>query len=345
MERKTVHQHFIPRSYLKNFGYLVSSYTRPSGKVDNKWSIHNIESGGDIKHNSTKKICTVDSLYDLPFADEEYKQIIERGYGEQVDRFFPEVTEFISDEKNKVLSVDMRQKILKCGLSLYFRTPRHIELSDLDIDDIRVLPKSKREQEYNIRKTKLLEKHISNFEKLYDLKSECGICVNTAVGEWEFISGDNPVIFRDRSQESEVVFSEHSLIHIPFTPKYCITIIPNSESGDIGGYTRFDYDDDFVMGVNHDIEKFHDQYIFGSEKALQDYVSEVPAYKAPVSENHPKVVGIKTRLSAWMHVLKIVEQYGLGSMQHKLIFMNYWERLPQFRSDSNVAKHKEEMGF
>ncbi len=49
-------QHYIPKSYLKNFGYLVNIYTRPSGKVDEKWSVHNIEKGGGIKHNNTMKL-------------------------------------------------------------------------------------------------------------------------------------------------------------------------------------------------------------------------------------------------------------------------------------------------
>jgi len=196
MSQTVKNQHYIPRSYLKNFGYLVSEYTRPSGKVDKKYSIHNIEKGGDIKVNSTKKVYKMEYLYDLPFADEQHRQFIEKAYDREVDRHFAEVTEFISDESRNTLSDEMRGKLLKCTLSLYFRTPKHVAISEKEKAIIASLPESKQQKLLDTFKTKRLEKHLENFEKLYNQKKKNGICINKSVGDWDFISGDNPVIIR-----------------------------------------------------------------------------------------------------------------------------------------------------
>lgn len=187
-------QHYIPRSHLKNFGFLVSTYTRPDGKVDEKWSIHNVERGSEIKVNNTKKICQEEYLYDLPLVDEEYRQFIEKAYDKSVDRHFSEVTKFLCNPKNSKITSTLREKTLKCFLSLYFRTPKHlsIDIEKLKSDGYTL-------QEIQKFKTEKLENHITNFEKLYKSKQKCSICVNEAYGDYQYISGDNPVVYRHPS--------------------------------------------------------------------------------------------------------------------------------------------------
>ncbi|RMA64303.1 DUF4238 domain-containing protein [Ulvibacter antarcticus] len=345
MSQTVKNQHYIPKSYLKNFGYLVAEYTRPSGKVDKKYSIYNIEKGGEIKHNSTKKICKMDYLYDLPFADEEHKQFIEKAYDQKIDKHFPEVTSFIEDDKSLTLSNEMREMVLKCGLSLYFRTPKHVTLSDKENLIISRLPKDKQQKLYNEFKTKRLESHLENFDKLFNQKRGNGICINKAVGDWDFISGDNPVIIRAKSGQFEGVFEASNIIHIPFTPKYCITIMPDNVSKEIPILARYDYSNDHIMTINHDIEKHHEQYVFGTERALNDYLNESPIYKAPVLDNDPRVLDMKNRALAFQHFVNIAEKHGVISNQAKTVFLYYWHSLPGFRKDPNNIKLKVELGY
>lgn len=345
MSQIVKNQHYIPRSYLKNFGYLVSEYTRPSGKVDQKYSIHNIEKGGEIKHNSTKKICKMDYLYDLPFADEKHKQFIEKAYDQKTDKHFTEVTRFIEDDQALILNNEMREKILKCGLSLYFRTPKHVALSDRENLIISKLPKNKQQKLYDVFKTKRLKSHIENFDKLFHQKKNNGISINKAVGDWDFISGDNPVIVRGKSGQFEGAFDVDSIIHIPFTPKYSITIMPDNTSNENPTFNRYDYSNDSIMTINHDIEQHHEQYVFGTERALNDYLNESPIYKAPVLKNHPKVLDLKNTVLALQHFTDILEKHGPLSNQAKTVFLYYWNSIPGFRKDPNTIKLKEKLGY
>ncbi|WP_405224663.1 DUF4238 domain-containing protein [Dokdonia sp. Asnod1-B02] len=345
MNQIVKNQHYIPRSYLKNFGYLVSEYTRPSGKVDKKYSIYNIEKGGDIKVNSTKKVCKMEYLYDLPFANEQHRQFIERAYDKEVDRHFAEVTEFISDESLKTISDEMREKLLKCALSLYFRTPRHVAISEKEKAIVSRLPEGKQQKLLDTFKTRRLEKHLENFEKLYNQKKKNGICINKAVGDWDFISGDNPVIIRAPSGQFIDVFSLENIIHVPFSPKFCITIMPDTETNEVPTFARYDYPNHHIMTINYDIEERHDQYIFGSEKALNDYINESPAYKAPASENDQRVLAIKNTVLGLQHFTKVLEQYGPFSKESRAVFLYYWHSIPAFKEDPNNIKLKKQLGY
>src|SRR5690349_3215998 len=107
-----INQHYIPRSYLKNFGFLVNAKKR-------KWSLYAMEYGGEIERRTAEGVCSVDYLYDLPLASGDDRQFLEHAYEEHADRHFTKITEFITNDDNLVLSAEMREKILKSCLSLY----------------------------------------------------------------------------------------------------------------------------------------------------------------------------------------------------------------------------------
>jgi hypothetical protein len=115
-----------------------------------------MENGGEIKRRTTEKICAVEYLYDLPFATGEERQFLEHAYEEHADRHFTEITEFVTNDSNLVLSSDMREKILKSCLSLYFRTPKFVDLDQKALDDIQQLPKDQQEFAWKRKKQELL---------------------------------------------------------------------------------------------------------------------------------------------------------------------------------------------
>ncbi|HMK59198.1 MAG TPA: DUF4238 domain-containing protein, partial [Nitrososphaeraceae archaeon] len=95
-----INQHYIPKSYLKNFGFLVNP-------KKNKWSVYAMENGGEIERRTTENICSVDYLYDLPFASGEERQFLEHAYEKHADRHFTEITEFITDDTQEALTGEM----------------------------------------------------------------------------------------------------------------------------------------------------------------------------------------------------------------------------------------------
>lgn len=337
MVQRVRNQHYIPRSYQKNFGFR-----NPSNR---KWKIHNIENGGEIKVNNTEKICKEFYLYDLPFVAEEHRQFIEHAYDIEVDRIFPEITEFICDESNNTMSDEMRHKIVKSALSLYYRTPRFVSVDPTFRELISELPENRRNEAYNQRKTELLERHIVSFEELYRFKLNDGISINKAPGDTEFITGDNPVIIRNREGNLIEALDPNNIIHIPITPKYCITITPKSEVELGGEFIRFEYNKWMVAGINGNIDELHQTFLMGTEKGLTDYLSYAEVLKSPAEENDPIIENIKALNNAANQEYRAIKNYGVGSPQHQMVFMYHWEKFEWFREEPTNITHKKEYGF
>jgi hypothetical protein len=339
MKQIVINQHYIPRSYLKNFGFLVNA------KKD-KWSLYAMENGGEIERRTTENVCSVDYLYDLPFESGDQRQFLEHAYEKHADRHFKEVTSFITDDSLTEMSRLLREKLLKSCLSLYFRTPKFVDLDQLAVDEINSMSAGQRERAWKIKKTQLLEKSVSNFEALYNAKKDCGISVNkiASTTTWEFISGDNPVIIRSKTGEFEEVFSDHNMIHVPITPKYAISIMPRSEVSLRNTFYRTLYGNDSIMGVNYAIETRHVRYLLGTKSALELYLKESPIYKAPAPANHPKILTLREVQNAVQGLVLVLQKNnGIVTAEVKSYFNWCWDNVPGFKDDPNSQELKSQM--
>lgn len=303
-----------------------------------------MESGGEIERRTTEKVCSVDYLYDLPFAEGEDQQFLEHAYEEHADRHFSEITRFVTNDLSNELRGPMREKILKSCLSLYFRTPKFVALDQALLSEIQKLPETKQELAWKVKKTQLLEDSVRNFEKLYNTCRHSGISINKAVGKWEFISSDNPLIIRDKRNQVRDVFEPGNMIHIPLTPRYAITILPGDEMSLRRSFHRMFWDDLQVMSLNHSIEQYHQRYLLGTEKALAEYLKESPAYKVPVHPNDPRilqVMGIQLATEGLVKMVKATK--GIVTPAVKIYFSWCWRNVPGFSKDPNAQKIKADM--
>ncbi|HBL75141.1 MAG: hypothetical protein A2W90_05670 [Bacteroidetes bacterium GWF2_42_66] len=335
MQQTVIKQHYIPKSYLKNFGFLVNARRK-------KWSVYTIENGGQIERRATTSICTIDYLYDLPLVGDESKQFIEHAYDKEVDKHFPSITKFLENESNKTLPMEMRERILKSCLSLYYRTPRFVELDNQALEEIKMLPKNQQKVAWKWKKTQLLQDHIKNFEALYLNKKHCGISINKVVGNYELISSDNPVIIRNMNNERVHELNDNNIIHIPLTPKIAISIMPTKERDLYDTFYQYFWDEDNVMALNSDIEQLHQKYLLGTEKALQTYLNDSPEYKKPVDANHPKSIKIREMKEAMSRLIIIFESSG-NMINSNFIneFYKIWNSNDIFRNDPNAIYFKE----
>lgn len=332
-----INQHYIPKSYLKNFGFLVNAKKK-------KWSLYAMTNGGEIERRTTENICSVDYLYDLPLANEEEKQFLEHAYEEHADRHFPEITEFVTNDKNVTITDLMREKILKACLSLYYRTPKFVELNKDILEYVRTLPLAEQEVAYKLKKTELLVDSVKLFERLLNEKRHCGISINKAVRDWEFISSDNPVVIRDKSGNLEDVLSIENMIHIPLTPRYLITILPSNEVTLHKTFNRVLYDDDSVMSINYDIERLHQKYLLGSKVALEVYIAESPVYKAPAPSDHPKLLRLKRIEFAVRGLVAVLIKNNETINEEVKTYFNWcWENVDGFKDDPNSQEVRNQM--
>jgi len=337
MKQIVINQHYIPKSYLKNFGFLVNAKKK-------KWSLYAMENGGEIERRTTSNICTVDYLYDLPLLEGEERQFIEHAYDKEVDRYFTEITEYCKNESNVTLSQGMREKIVKSCLSLYYRTPKFVELDETAWDEIQKSSKEEQEEEWKWRKTQMLIEHLENFESLFKDKLNCGISVNKVESKWELISSDNPVVIRKGAEELVNVLSPENITHIPLTPNLGISIMPSFNTDLFDTFQRYSWDDDSVMINNYTMETMHQRFLIGTQKALQTYLDESPFYKEPFQLDHPKILNLHEKAAALAYLSQILESNG-GQITHeyKNAFYNFWKNIEAFRLDPNSKRHKREL--
>jgi len=303
-----------------------------------------MENGGEIERRTTENICSVDYLYDLPFASGEERQFLEHAYEKHADRHFTEITEFITDDTQEALTGEMREKVLKSCLSLYYRTPKFVDLDQHALDTIEALPEEERENSWNIKKSELLEESVKHFELLYHEKRNCGISVNKAARDWEFISGDNPVIIRDKKGDLTDVLSSENIVHIPLTPKYSISIMPASEISLRNTFYRTLFGNDSVMGINYAIEEHHVRYLLGTKNALELYLKESPIYKAPAHPNHPKIVNLKeVQVAVEGLVAVLTKNRGIFTKEVRDYFNWCWENVDGFKEDPNSEEVRKQI--
>ena len=124
---KPERQHFIPKSYLNNFGIEEGDKCFIHGKRKNS---------DEIKRLSTKDICLERNLYTIPTNDETKKFDIEHFYANNVDNKFSFLYDFLTNRENDYIDFETRLKIISTSLSLYFRTPKFLNIQNKIFENI-----------------------------------------------------------------------------------------------------------------------------------------------------------------------------------------------------------------
>ena len=114
-----VRQHYIPRSYLKNFA---------TKKDKKKFVIDGYKLDEDvlIKDLSTKDICLEKHIYTIETKDDSKKFALETYYADNVDSEYPNIYKILTDKSIKKVDKNQKIQILYVCLSLYFRTPHYL---------------------------------------------------------------------------------------------------------------------------------------------------------------------------------------------------------------------------
>ncbi|MDB5117051.1 MAG: hypothetical protein JWQ79_2543 [Mucilaginibacter sp.] len=114
---KLQHQHFIPRSYLKNFSVTQDDKHFVEAKLRN-------DAAPKKDLISIKDICVNKNLYTLPNKTGDEKYALENYYADEIDKVYPEVYEWLVNPQIVKIDPEQRIKIVMTTMSLFFRTPK-----------------------------------------------------------------------------------------------------------------------------------------------------------------------------------------------------------------------------
>ena len=237
---KKKHQHFIPRTYLKNFAHTQNGDTfliDALGKTKR-----------DVIYNmSVADICVETDLYTLKHLDGDRKYEIEDFFSDNIESKYPEIYRLLVEEKKQIISPEERVLILYTTLSMYFRTPKFLNQfvafsanliqqlkSEKDIDSIYFLGYefSLKDKSFVKIKKEIKETNRINFiktqlallEQFVSFKAFDSLVVIELVGEQEYITSDNPVEIGNSFIPGFDLFDADNSIYIPLDPKHALFI-------------------------------------------------------------------------------------------------------------------------
>lgn len=365
---KPKRQHFIPRSYLNNF----------ADKLDEKYFIYGKMKGADKVDEpiSTKDICIEKNLYTLPTIDAERKFDLEHFYADNIDSVFPAILSLLKDKSTVIIDFETRLKIITTSLSLYFRTPKFLNIQnqffvnvlkhafegtkDDEVtisflgEDLRI----KREETEQIIKERrennriqFLVEHLESYERLVQSKLMDDISVYHIYDDSEFITSDNPVIIRAQADPTHPDFDEDeyfnqtinpfektNMIHLPIDRKTMLTIIPSSEKTTISAsLRRMEIGLLDVMIYNSDIERYSEKWILGSKDGIEQHLHIQYEANVESQENAKHVENYKQRTLAFNDLVKLMEKHGVKSEEVKNQ-IDEMEKHPFISSDPNFRK-------
>jgi len=342
---KPVRQHFIPRSYLNNFAEIEGD----KHFVFAKRKEHEL-----VRKYSTKDICVEKNLYTVPVDDDNKKFDLEHFYADRIDSVFPEAYRFLIDKQNTVIDFEMRLKVISVCLSLYFRTPKFLNIEndaferifeqiENDTENVKVvifgkeIVISKEEAKKIIREKKednrryFLRQHLIDYEKFVSCKLLDNMAVYHIPDDNEFITSDNPVVLRpfvdvtksdynlEEYYSREIdPFDPKNMICLSLDPKTILIILPSEDNKVVNTFLQQSDINFFdVLMYNSEIEKFSDQWIVGSDKGIQSHIADQVKYNKDTPENRKLLDNYQKKTIKFIQLQKIIDKYGLYSDEVK----------------------------
>jgi len=352
-----IRQHYIPRSYLKNF---ASEKAKKTYVVDG----YRLDSETIVKDLSTKDICVEKHIYTIETNNPQKKYALEKYYADNVDSEYPNIYKLLTDKS--ITRVDKNQKlqILYVCLSLYFRTPHYLnqhnkitsEVLDNslpyadkkgiitldyfgkkinfhkdDIDDVK-------KDFLKENKTIFHVQHLEQWMRFVNFKYGCVLnVIEIEDKSAPLITCDNPVSIRHmKTNRYAGLFDINSVITLPLDPFHFLEIHPNVfEDGDTV-INRLIHDKDFTCTTNNVTQSNAANWLLGKSGTIDIHFRIQEQYENP-KNGEAFVEKAKFRAEEMQRMLVMTEKEGLTEN-----VINEYKKLqqhPYFKNDKNLARH------
>lgn len=356
-----IRQHYIPRSYLKNFAtekenktFVVDGY-----RIDNDTILKNL---------STKDICLEQHIYTIETDDPSKKFVLEKYYADNVDSEYPNIYKVLTDKSINKVDKNLKWQILYVCLSLYFRTPHYLNYHNKITNEIfdNALPYAnnqgiislecfrkkisfhkdeidKMKKEF-VKKNKTIFhfKHLEQWMNFVHFKYGCVInVIEIEDKSAPLITCDNPIAIRNiKTTQFAGLFDVNSVITLPLDPYHFMEILPNTFADGDTFINRLIHDKDFTFTTNAITQSNAANWIIGKSGTIDIHFKIQDHYEA--LENGEKFVDkAKYRVEEMNRILDLTRKEGLT----KSVIEEYLklQKHPHFKNDQNLKKQIEQM--
>jgi len=332
---KPKHQHFIPKSYLKNFSI------EKDGKFFLEGKLRTDDKPKD-RLLSIRDICVDKNLYTIPNLKEENKYALEKYYATQIDEIYPEIYELLIDPSITYITPKQRAQIIMTTMSLFFRTPKFLNFNERRLSLIlnhavnnfqdkagQVKYKFRDfDFDFNIKniedvivnlkiknKLKFLSEHLDDWNKFIQFKFKAGLMVFEIYEDVDLITSDNPVIMHSIEGNPFNVFDPTNIISLPIDSKHYLTIFPNSEEASLNRIFKGKRDKMFAIGTNYQVDENSEEWILGRPNSITAHIEDQLKYGAYTLDNLQIVEDTKERATDMKQLWEILESTG-GVIAH-----------------------------
>ena len=322
-------QHFIPKSYLKNFAIAEGDTFLVEGKLksDNKPKDSLL---------STKDICVDKNLYTIPNVSSDDKYALEKYYASEIDAVYPEVYDLLTNPKITSITIKQRIQIVMTTMSLFFRTPKFLNYNERRLDaiidyaisnhqdkegrirlkfrdhefDFHISEEDEIRQDLRVKnKLKFLRGHLDVWNKFTQFKVNAGLSVFRIYEDTDLITSDNPVIMHNyKANNFTDVFDPDNIISIPVDNKHFLTIFPNSEDSMTDRIFRGDRDKWFALTTNLQIEENAEDWILGKPNSIYKHIEDQKKYGDHSKENYQSLADMNEKAKDIEELSKLMGQ-------------------------------------
>ncbi|WPV02167.1 DUF4238 domain-containing protein [Mucilaginibacter sp. cycad4] len=354
---KTKHQHFIPRSYLKNFAQNDNDKLFVEAKLKAE-----LTPKKDLI--SIKDICVNKNIYTLPLKEGDNKYALEEYYAKEIDEVYPEVYGWLTNPEMVKIDPEQRGKIIMTTMSLFFRTPKFLnagqrtnnivldyavrncqdkngnvklKFKEYDLNFHITQLEEVRDQLKIDNKIKFLQGHLADWHEFRKFKLFAAICVYKIYDNIDLITSDNPVFMHSVKGNPFQLFDPTNIISLPLDNKHYLTIFPNTEESMIDTIHRGDRDKWFALTTNLQIEKSAEDWILGKPGTVTAHLADQIKHNELTPENIKAVEMIKKRANDQMELVSLMEKNG---PYHQIVVDKLNELLKDevHRSDPEILK-------
>jgi hypothetical protein len=325
------HQHYIPKSYLKNFALEQDGKHFVEAKLKN-------ETIPKEKLISIRDICVDKNIYTLPEGAGDDKYAIEKYYASEIDAVYPEIYQLLTDDAVTTISDEQRRKIILTTMSLFFRTPKFLNLNEqrinrmLDMSANRFIDADGRVRvqlngqklDFHINeiedvraqlrianKLNFLQQHLKDLHEFVYFKMNAGLSVITVNGDIDLITSDNPVEMHSVHKNQFDPFDPTNIIQLPLDNRHYLIIYPNTEEAIKEMVFRSRRDIYFVLTSNHNVDKNSEDWILGKPGTVQAHLVDQKKHWEETPENLAKMAKFEALSKDAKEIAMLIDAFGI----------------------------------
>ncbi|MBP0612203.1 DUF4238 domain-containing protein [Chryseobacterium sp. cx-311] len=300
MKELTRRQHFVPRTYLKNFGYSkkkdIYSNVLPKDSDDEN----------SIFESNIINICLEKDLYTLPGKTADEKMLLETFYNENYETHYQRIYEILTDPEKEILTEKEHKLVISTVVTMLYRTKKWITDFNHFFDRVLEAAYIKCEQSqkdyFTFEETKIsvkgksLEELQNGFRndnkqlqiltmletalKLIDLRLvNDGIMVSKLEDNSAgFISSDNPVSISNNYSVHLAPFNPTNVLKIPLDSNHLLHLMPYANESNKKIIIRNNMTDvlSYTQNLTSNYEQFQnaERFLVGNENSLKSFLKQ-----------------------------------------------------------------------